>query len=396
MVHFERVMERTRSDAIVTCGYMARVRIRVRAGSTEIIREGTGWGSATSDATAADNGGQPDVPSEAAGMNIGPGETSPEVAVTSDGDKQLGGVSDDTRKTSGSANVAREDCSVAVRQSSAGEAEANSVGNGRGAVEARIEGDAGAFPGSLSGGDAGDVGGADAKRDDGLPSRRSGSPAVRITLGSGDAFRRYTGQSSRRRTPHRFPSRSEIPSSKPAVAGSIALTSVVATPEEKASSSGSAQAFLPATAQIEAKSNSPKNVMSVEGNPASTLSEVMDARSAPDPSPSMPSKIAFGLKIDKSKLWLGLERRLRDKAHLRRVAELPCLVCNRQPSHAHHLRFAQRRGLSQKVSDEYVVPLCALHHGDLHRSSSEQKWWARQQIDPVTISLVLWTKHHKV
>jgi len=46
MVHFERVMERTRSDAIVTCGYMARVRIRVRAGSTEIIREGTGWGSA--------------------------------------------------------------------------------------------------------------------------------------------------------------------------------------------------------------------------------------------------------------------------------------------------------------------------------------------------------------
>jgi DNA recombination protein Rad52 len=54
MVHFERVMERTRSDAIVTCGYMARVRIRVRAGSTEIIREGTGWGSvAAATATAA-------------------------------------------------------------------------------------------------------------------------------------------------------------------------------------------------------------------------------------------------------------------------------------------------------------------------------------------------------
>jgi hypothetical protein len=76
------------------------------------------------------------------------------------------------------------------------------------------------------------------------------------------------------------------------------------------------------------------------------------------------------------------------------VAELPCLVCNRQPSHAHHLRFAQRRGLSQKVSDEYVVPLCALHHGDLHCSSSEQDWWATQKIDPVPLSAELWSKHH--
>jgi hypothetical protein len=39
-----------------------------------------------------------------------------------------------------------------------------------------------------------------------------------------------------------------------------------------------------------------------------------------------------------------------------------------------HLRFAQRRGMSQKVSDEYVVPLCALH-----RSSNEQEWWERQK-----------------
>ena len=54
MVHFERVMERTKSDATIICGYMARVRIRVRAGSTEIVREGTGWGSASaSTATAA-------------------------------------------------------------------------------------------------------------------------------------------------------------------------------------------------------------------------------------------------------------------------------------------------------------------------------------------------------
>jgi hypothetical protein len=108
-----------------------------------------------------------------------------------------------------------------------------------------------------------------------------------------------------------------------------------------------------------------------------------------------PSRIAAGLRIDKSKLWLGIERRIPDKRHLKRVAELPCVICNRQPSHAHHIRFAQRRGLSQKVSDEYVVPLCALHHGDLHRSSSEQEWWARQKIDPVPLSAELWIRHHQ-
>lgn len=109
-----------------------------------------------------------------------------------------------------------------------------------------------------------------------------------------------------------------------------------------------------------------------------------------------PSKLTQGTRIDKSQLRLSIERRIRDKDHLRRVAELPCLICNRQPSHAHHLRFAQRRGLGQKVSDEFVVPLCALHHGDLHRSASEQAWWERQRVDPLPISAELWTKSRSI
>jgi hypothetical protein len=40
------------------------------------------------------------------------------------------------------------------------------------------------------------------------------------------------------------------------------------------------------------------------------------------------------------------------------------------------------------------VPLCALHHGDLHHSTSEQDWWARQRIDPLVVSTQLWTKRH--
>ena len=36
-------------------------------------------------------------------------------------------------------------------------------------------------------------------------------------------------------------------------------------------------------------------------------------------------------------------------------------------SEAHHIRFAQPRALGRKVSDEYMVPVCRLHHRELHR-----------------------------
>ncbi len=44
--HCERLFERTGRDS-TGCGYVVRVRIRVRAGDAVISREGTGWGSAT-------------------------------------------------------------------------------------------------------------------------------------------------------------------------------------------------------------------------------------------------------------------------------------------------------------------------------------------------------------
>ena len=63
-------------------------------------------------------------------------------------------------------------------------------------------------------------------------------------------------------------------------------------------------------------------------------------------------------RIDKSLLAIPEPRRIRDAAHLRFVAEQPCLICGRSPSEAHHLRFAQARALGRKVSDAYTVPLC--------------------------------------
>jgi hypothetical protein len=58
-------------------------------------------------------------------------------------------------------------------------------------------------------------------------------------------------------------------------------------------------------------------------------------------------------RIDKSALAIAVPKRLRDKAHLKFVSSQPCLICGRQPSDPHHLRFAQPRALGLKVSDEF-------------------------------------------
>jgi hypothetical protein len=97
-------------------------------------------------------------------------------------------------------------------------------------------------------------------------------------------------------------------------------------------------------------------------------------------------------RIDKSVLAIPTVKRHRNKEHLRLVAAQACLVCGRQPSDAHHLRFAQGRGLGLKVSDEFTVPLCRVHHREVHRNSKERDWWNKMKIDPLTVASHLWQK----
>lgn len=87
-------------------------------------------------------------------------------------------------------------------------------------------------------------------------------------------------------------------------------------------------------------------------------------------------------------------RRVRDEEHLRYVANQPCLVCGRRPTQAHHLRFAQPRAMGKKVSDEWTVPLCLLHHRALHDAGNEEKWWAKHVIDAVEQAQRLWRQTH--
>jgi hypothetical protein len=99
-------------------------------------------------------------------------------------------------------------------------------------------------------------------------------------------------------------------------------------------------------------------------------------------------------RVDKSVLMYPEPRRIRDRDHVRFVAQQTCLVCGRQPCDAHHLRFAQNRALARKVSDEFTVPLCRGHHRELHRHGDETAWWQKTRIDPVSAARALWLKTH--
>src|SRR6185295_16124942 len=85
------------------------------------------------------------------------------------------------------------------------------------------------------------------------------------------------------------------------------------------------------------------------------------------------------------RLTIAWPKRRREPEHLKYVRTQPCLICNRTPSDAHHLRFAQSRGIGLKVSDEFTVPLCRIHHDQLHQSGKETDWWAAmyRYVDPL-------------
>jgi ERF superfamily len=95
-------------------------------------------------------------------------------------------------------------------------------------------------------------------------------------------------------------------------------------------------------------------------------------------------------RVDKSALTIAEPRRYRNKEHLRVVAQQACLVCGRKPSDPHHLRFMQPRALGRKVSDEFAVRLCRIHHRAAHRAGDERTWWKQLGIDPIKAARRFW------
>jgi hypothetical protein len=128
--------------------------------------------------------------------------------------------------------------------------------------------------------------------------------------------------------------------------------------------------------------------------PPASSTEVAKTNTAREESVSSPAVTEVHQQsprhIDKSVLAVPEVRRYRDKEHLKFVASKSCLICGRKPAEPHHLRFAQKPALGRKVSDEFAVPLCRLHHRELHRSPDETQWWQTARIDPLKVARALW------
>jgi len=99
-------------------------------------------------------------------------------------------------------------------------------------------------------------------------------------------------------------------------------------------------------------------------------------------------------RLDKTFLAIPEPRRLRDKEHVRFISRQSCLICGRQPADPHHVRFAQHPALGRKVSDEFTVPLCRVHHREVHRSRDEAQWWQSFRVDPLAVASKLWAQTH--
>jgi hypothetical protein len=119
-----------------------------------------------------------------------------------------------------------------------------------------------------------------------------------------------------------------------------------------------------------------------------------EALNSPVARPQTVRKGSLSKRINKSLLQLPEARRLRNREHVKLVAQQPCLICGRRPADAHHLRFAQNRAMARKVSDEFTIPLCRGHHREVHRCGDETAWWRGKGIDPTVAARTLWLKSH--
>jgi hypothetical protein len=72
---------------------------------------------------------------------------------------------------------------------------------------------------------------------------------------------------------------------------------------------------------------------------------------------------------------------VRSKSHLERVREQPCLICGATGVHAHHSRVGLRT-MGVRKDDTRAVPLCPVHHDELHKGK-EEAFWARYGIRPL-------------
>lgn len=69
--------------------------------------------------------------------------------------------------------------------------------------------------------------------------------------------------------------------------------------------------------------------------------------------------------------------KIRCKTHLKYVAKESCMIagCTNEVVQAHHLLRSGGKGMGTKSCDGEAVPLCHVHHRQLHDSGNEYDWF---------------------
>lgn len=320
MVHFERVFDRSRGDAIA-CGYVARVRVRVRAGTSFVTREGTGFGQAAAK-----------LAGDAHERALKSAETDATKRALATFGNRFGLALYDKEQAGVSVASAPESRACQSRPSSQ-------------SLPTRFE---------LVGPDGG----------------------ICASDLSPEAF--CTGV---RQLIEASKGAAELQALK--VGNWIALQALRSKAPTLLTSRG--EHYADVLERLIAKRQSCVDVTGWHESARVSLD-------APSTYPLRASRLGQGPVIDKSRLSVAGERRVRSKSHLVYVASKPCLICEDAPSQAHHLTFAQARGLSLKASDEFTVPLCVIHHNELHRAGGEVAWWRSKGMEPLPVARALWAE----
>lgn len=64
--------------------------------------------------------------------------------------------------------------------------------------------------------------------------------------------------------------------------------------------------------------------------------------------------------------------RLRSEKRLKKARQMGCCICGKYAD-AHHLRIVgHARAAALKNGDDYTIPLCRLHHEELHSFGDEE------------------------
>jgi|TARA_R100001460_G_scaffold67650_3_gene108074 hypothetical protein len=87
------------------------------------------------------------------------------------------------------------------------------------------------------------------------------------------------------------------------------------------------------------------------------------------------------------------QKKFRSKKYLMWVSERPCLLCMSEPCQAHHITIAELRGMGQRVSDNFTIPLCYQHHHQLHMTG-ERSFWQKLGINPKHYSELLFATYN--